>query len=163
MAPTMSRQDSRARTEEAWRLRATGRTWSEIAAELGYGSPSAAYMAVTRLTKRTPAAAPEAVRRSASEGLRIMRAVLYEQFADAKVRNDNDDLTLLAKELRNNIVEDAKLHGAHSPVKVQTEVHVSQSAVAILDRAESELLALAQRQPRKSASNIIEAEVVPAP
>ncbi|MFP2991287.1 hypothetical protein [Mycobacterium intracellulare] len=140
MAPVMNRQDSRARAEEAWRLRATGRTWAEIAVEIGYGSPSAAYMAVTRLNKRTPAASPETVRRSAAEGLRVMRAVLFEQFADAKQRGDNDDLVLLGKELRNNIAEDAKLNGAHAPVKSQVDINVRQDAVAIIADARSRLL-----------------------
>lgn len=148
MAPTMSRQDSRARAEEAWRLRAVGRTWSEIAIELGYGSPSAAYMAVTRLNKRTPATSPDTARRSAAEGLRVMRATLFEQFADAKQRGDNDDLTLLARELRNNISEDAKLHGAHAPARSQVDVNIRQSATAIIADA------------RQRLSSVIDAEVI---
>lgn len=151
MAPTLSRQDSRARAEEAWRLRVVGRTWWEIANELGYGSAGAVYTAVQRLHKRTPAASPDTVRRSAAEGLRVMRAVLFERFADAKDRGDNEDLTLLGRELRNNIAEDAKLHGAYAPVKSQLDVNVSTSATAIIAAAKQQLLAI---------DNTIDAEVI---
>lgn len=142
MAPVMSRQDSRSRAEEARRLRAVARTWSEIAIELGYGSPSAAYMAVQRLEKRTPAVSADAVRRSASEGLRVMRAVLFEQFADAKVRADNEDLVMIGKELRQNINDDAKLHGAHAPQRSQLDVNVRQSAMTIIADARERLLSV---------------------
>lgn len=156
VAPVMSRQDSRARAEEAFRLRAVGRTWTEIAAELGYGSRSAALMAVQRLQARTPPVSPDGVRRSATEGLRVMRAVLFEQFADAKVRGDNADLTVLGREIRNNISEDARLHGAHAPQRSEVDVTVSTSVTAIIDRAERDLLALAEGKPA-----VVDAEVIP--
>lgn len=69
-----------------------------------------------------------------------MRAVLFEQFADAKQRGDNDDLVLLGKELRNNIAEDAKLNGAHAPARSQVDINVRQDAVAIIADARSRLL-----------------------
>ncbi len=87
-----------------------------------------------------------------------MRATLFEQFADAKARQDNEDLTLLARELRNNISEDAKLHGAHTPQRTEVDVTVRQSATAILERAEADLLALTGRQP---GLPVIEGEVIP--
>jgi len=166
MAPVMSRQDSRARAQEAFRLRAVGRTWSEIAAELGYGNASAALMAVRRLEKRLPAEDTESIRRSASAGLRIMRSVLFEQFADARIRGDNDDLTLLGRELRANISEDAKLNGAYAPQRTEVDVNISTSVTAVIDRAERDLLALASggKSPRPQRSpqpEVIDAEVVP--
>ncbi|SON63378.1 hypothetical protein MSIMFI_04908 [Mycobacterium simulans] len=168
MAPDRSHQDSKLRAEEAFRLRATGRTWQEIADELGYKSHGAVQNAVTRLNRRTPYRAVESVRRSASEGLRIVRATLFEQFVLSRQNGDTKDLVSLACELRNNIAEDAKLHGAYAPVRSQVDINVHQSATAILDRAESELLALAERAERQhpppanavNPANVIDAEVV---
>lgn len=162
MAPTMSRQDSRARAEEAYRLRAVGRTYGEIAIALGYGSAGAVHTAIARLHKRAPATSPDAARRSASEGLRVMRSMLFEQAVDAKNRGDTDDLVLLGKEIRQNIAEDAKLHGAHAPVRSQVDVTVHQDATAIIDRMESELLALSARQPQpqRVLDAVIEGEVI---
>lgn len=114
-------------------------------------------MAVGRLTKRTPAPTAEGVRRSASEGLRVMRSTLFEQFATAKRRGDTEGLAVLAREIRSNITDDAKLHGAFAPQRTEVDVTVSQSATAILDRAEADLLALTERRPR---SQVIEGEVI---
>lgn len=159
--PVMNHQDSRARAEEAYRLRAVGRTWQEVADELGFKSHGAAQLAVARLHKRNPAQSTETVRRSASEGLRIVRAVLFERFADAKVREDNNDLLMLAKELRNNISESAKLHGAHAPQRTEVDVTVSSASEAI-DQLERQLLAIvAQRQPLPARGAVIEGEVLP--
>ncbi|WP_236950103.1 hypothetical protein [Mycobacterium sp. MS1601] len=156
-----NRQDSRRRAEEANRLRAVGRTWDEIADELGYRSRQGAQQAVERLQQRNPLGSAESVRRSASDGLRVVRAVLFERFADAKDRDDNDDLVLLAKELRANISETAKLHGAHVPVKAELDVRVTTSAAEAVNRLEQELLAIAaQRQHNPQFPQIIEGEVI---
>lgn len=155
-----TRQDSRSRAEAAYRLRAVGRTWDEIATEVGYRSRQGAQQAVERLEKRIPAQSVDTVRRSSSEGLRIVRAVLFERFADAKVRGDNEDLLMLAKELRNNISESAKLHGAHAPQRTEVEVTVSSASEAI-DQLERQLLALATaRQTQPALSATIDAEVI---
>jgi len=159
----MSHQDSRRRAEEAFRLRSCGRTWAEISEELGYRSRDGARLAVARYVDRQPAQSANAVRRSATEGLRVVRAVLFERFADAKERSDNDDLVMLAREIRNNTAETAKLHGAYAPQRTEIDVTVHQSATAILDRAESDLLALAaERHTHRfpSSGNVIDAEVI---
>lgn len=132
-------------------MRAVGRTWEEISAELGYRSRDGARLAVERLQKRNPALSADTVRRSASEGLRVVRSVLFERFADAKVREDNEDLVMLAKELRANISETAKLHGAHAPQRTEVDVNVHHSASAIIAEARERLL------------SVVDAEVVEIP
>ncbi|MGP4054134.1 hypothetical protein ACTWP6_04810 [Mycobacterium sp. 4D054] len=146
-----SRQDSRARVEEASRLRASGRTWDEIATAVGYRSRQGAQQAVERLRKRNPLASAESQRRTASEGLRIVRAVLFEEFASAKQRGDSDSLVAYAKEIRQNISEDAKLHGAYAPVRSQLDVNVRQDASAIIAEARDRLL------------SVVDAEVIEIP
>ncbi len=151
MPPTGSRQDSRARAERAFQLHACGRTWAEVSQELGYKSRGAAQLAVKRLHDRTPPESSDAARRSAAESLRITSSVLFGRFGDAARRQDDAALAMLNRELVRNRDQVAKLLGLYAPDQV--DVNVSTSASAILERAESEFLALAQ--------NTIEGEVVP--
>jgi hypothetical protein len=62
---------------------------------------------------------------------------------------------MLNRELDRVSTRWSKLHGLDAPERSEVDVNVNQSATAIIDRMETELLALA-----KSNSNIIEAEFV---
>ncbi|MDV3215240.1 hypothetical protein [Mycobacterium avium] len=164
MAPTGNRQDARARAEEAFRLRAVGRTWAEIANTLGYRGRQSAQDAVRRHLERTAPESPEAARRSASEGLRITKSVLFAELAAAKQRGDSQGLVATAKAIADMIEKDARLNGLHAPQRTEVDVNLSTDPTAIIDRLETELLALvAQREPRAAigGGNIIEAEVIP--
>lgn len=136
----MSRQSSRARSEAAFQLHAAGRTWQEIADTLNYQSRQAAQQAVKRLHARQPPASPEAVRRSSSESLRILRSILFERVAVAKVKGDDQTLIGLHRELTRNIGESAKLAGAYAPEEIN--VNVKQSPAAIIADARERLLAI---------------------
>lgn len=151
----MSRQDSRAREEHAFHLRAVGRTYEEIAEVCGFGSRSAAHSAVQRYEKRQPAPNAEGVRRMSDEGLRLVSSVLFERFADAKVREDNKDIVMLSKEIREVGAERSKLAGAYAPKQSELTVNVRQEAVAVIDKSEADLLAIVARN-----DNVIEGEVV---
>ncbi|OBF56720.1 hypothetical protein A5756_10525 [Mycobacterium sp. 852002-53434_SCH5985345] len=162
MPPTMNRQDSRARAEEAFRLRAVGRTWSEIANTLGYRGRQSAQDAVRRHLDRTAPESPEAARRSASEGLRITKSVLFAEMASARQRGDFQGVVSAAKAIADMIEKDARLNGLHAPQRTEVDVNVSTDPRAVIDRLETELLALvAQREPRAAiGGNVIETEVV---
>lgn len=156
----MNRQDSRARAEEAFRLRAVGRTWSEISQSLGYRSRGAAQLAVRRHLERNAPESPEAARRSASEGLRITKSVLFATLADARRSGDSQAVVSTAKAIADMIEKDARLNGLHAPGRTEVDVSVSANPAAIIDRLETELLALvAQRPPTAIGGNIIDAEV----
>ncbi|KAA1431101.1 MULTISPECIES: hypothetical protein [Mycolicibacter] len=162
MAPTMNRQDSRARAEEAFRLRAVGRTWAEISETLGYRNRGSAQVAVRRHLERTAPESPEAARRSASEGLRITKSVLFAELAAAKQRGDSQALVATAKAIADMIEKDARLNGLHVQTAQQVDVKVSADPAAIIDRLETELLALvAHREPPPAldGGNIIDAEI----
>lgn len=158
----MNRQDSRARAEEAFRLRAVGRTWAEISRTLGYRSRGAAQLAVKRLMDRTPPETAEHARAQASEGLRITKSVLFAEMAAAKQRGDSQAVVSAAKAIADTIEKDARLNGLHAPQRTEVDVNVSTDPRAVIDRLETELLALvAQREPRAAiGGNVIEAEVV---
>jgi hypothetical protein len=158
----MNRQDSRSRAEEAFRLRAVGRTWAEISATLGYRSRGAAQLAVRRLMDRTPPETAEHARAQASEGLRITKSVLFAELAAAKCRGDSQGLVAAAKAIADMIERDARLNGLHAPQRTEVDMKVSADPAAIIDRLESELLALvARREPQTAlgGGNIIDAEV----
>ncbi|MCH9730622.1 MAG: hypothetical protein K0U84_13275 [Actinomycetia bacterium] len=152
-----NRQDTRRRAERAASLKALGRTWQEIADTLGYRSRQAAQQAVERLDNRTPPLNAEMLRRQEDEELRIRRAVLHEQFHEARRMRDIDNLVTLNRELDRISTRRAKLLGLDAPERSEVDITVQQSATAILDRAESELLALAQRQPPRL--EVIDAEI----
>ncbi|SIJ61623.1 Uncharacterised protein [Mycobacteroides abscessus subsp. bolletii] len=167
MAPTGNHQDSRARAEEAFRLRAVGRTWAEISRSLGYRSRGAAQAAVKRLMDRTPAESPGQARARADESLRITQSVLFGRLASAVQRGDDDVVSSMAKEIRATVAERSKLVGAYAPQRTEVDVQVTQTPTALIDRLESELLALvAQQQPQQPAALgggviDVEAEEVP--
>src|SRR5260370_874048 len=110
VAPVMNRQDTRARAEEAWRLRATGRTWDEIAVELGFGSRSA---------------------------------------------RKNGDWEKRGRQKRGNIAEKARRPGAPPPKEAKRGGRGNRPP-AVIDRMESDLLAIAARQ----RGEVIDAEVI---
>lgn len=113
------------------------------------------------LYKRFPPESPETARRSLTEGLRIQLSRLHQRFADAEARNDTDAMVALAKELRGTSDAIARLNGLAVPQRTEVDVTVHQSATAIIDRMEAELLALAaQRQPQHAIGAVIEGEVI---
>lgn len=157
----MSREDSRARAEEAFRLRAVGRTWAEISQTLGYRSRGAAQLAVRRLMDRTPSETPGQARARADESLRITQSVLFGRLAVATQSGDDETLTKVAKEIRATVAERSKLAGAYAPQRTEVDVNVSGDPSAIIANAERELLALvAERQQSLPAAPILDAEVV---
>ena len=112
MAPTMNRQDSRHRAEQAFRLRAVGRSWQEGATALGYRGRQSAQDAVRRHLDRTAPESAEAARRSLVESARITSAVLFDRFAAAVAGEDAQTVAVLNRELARNRDQLAKLLGA---------------------------------------------------
>lgn len=134
-------------------MAATGATWQEIADTLGYRSRQAASQAVKRLHDRTPPESIGQARAKHDNALRLLQRNGFTRYLLALEAGDDDTAIRYSKELRSTIAERAKLAGAYAPEQVDVNVH--QSATAIIDRMESELLALAQSNP-----NIIDAEVI---
>ena len=149
MAPCMSLRDSRARAERAFGLRAIGRTWREVASELGFKSIGAAQLAVSRHLARSSPESVDTTRRGAVESLRITTSVLFDRFAAAVGRGDDATAALLNRELVRNRDQAARLLGLYAPS--QTEVDVRVSASALIADTRERLLA------------VVDAEVVEEP
>jgi hypothetical protein len=143
-------------------FKSVGYTWQQIADNLGYRSRQAAQQAATRFEAKNPPESVEAARRREGEALRIIKATLFERFADAKHRGDNDAMVALSRELRNTSDAIARLNGLNTSVAQQVDVNVHHSATAIIDRMETELLALAARQPnmRPALGAVIEGKLI---
>lgn len=158
----MSREDSRRRAERARWLRGTGKTWQQIADSEGFRSRRAAQQAVARLAESEPADNPITARRTASDGLRITKSIMFAGMAEARQQGDHQAVVAYARAIADSIDKDAKINGLHAPVKSEVGVNVTTDPRAVIDRLESELLALvAQREPQAVIDSrpIIDAEV----
>lgn len=143
-------------------MAATGATWQEIADQLGYRSRQAASQAVKRLGSRTAPETVEQARAKHDNALRLLQRSSFTRYLNALQDGDDNVALQYAKEIRSTVAERAKLVGAYAPSQAVVDVNVSSDASAIIDRMESELLALvAQRQAQPALiGNVIEGEVI---
>jgi len=151
MAPVMPLRDSRARAERAFQLRAIGRSWREAANELGYRSVGAVQRAVQRHELRNGPEPVETSRRSLITSARITHSILFDRFAAAIDREDDETAALLNRELVRNRDQIAKLTGSYAPENIN--VNVSQTPAAIIADARARLLAVVDAE-------VIDARVV---
>ncbi|NOR03674.1 hypothetical protein HGK72_26850 [Mycolicibacterium fortuitum] len=163
MPPQGPRPTARKRAADAYRLRCTGRTWQEIADALGYGSPASAYGAVAKHIERMPAEEIEMARAMSAGSYRQVIAQLYDVARKAKTTNKLTTAVQALQAIADVQDKHDKLTGLHIAVPTKVEVNVT-SAVAVLERAEADLLAIAAENPpaivAKSAPAVIDAEVV---
>lgn len=145
MPPIGDRKTARQRAAEAYRLRCMNRTWDEIATALKYGSPASAFKAVAGHIKRMPAEEAEMARAFSAGNYRQVIAELYSVAAKAKSANRLTTAVQALEAAANVQDKHDRLTGLHVVVPTKVDVNVT-SAVAIVDRAEAELLALAAKQ-----------------
>jgi AraC-like DNA-binding protein len=160
---TMTRfLDSRHRAEQAAKLVGTGATWQEIADRVGYRSRQAAQLAVKRYRDQSPAESVEQARAKHDAALQLLQRNGFTRYMHALQAGDDDTVLQYSKDIRGTVVERAKLAGAYAPVQSELTVTVEQSASAIVDRAESELLELVKSLPPPPlpALSVIDAEVI---
>lgn len=142
-------------------MAATGATWQEIADQLGYRSRQAASQAVKRLGKRTPPETVEQARSKHDNALRLLQRSNFTRYLTALQAGDDSVALQYSKEIRSTVAERAKLVGAFAPAQAVVDVTVSTDPSSIIDRMESELLALvARRQAPPALGGVIEGEVI---
>ncbi len=162
----MNRQDSRARAERVVLARAVLRKpWRDIMRDEGFKSVGAAQTTYKRemaRRKQAPKALAEMTAQEILERRDVATRVAVGQLLNASRAGDVPGVAAMLREIRHNDVETAKMLGLYEPAKV--DVNVTTDATAIIDRMESELLAvLAQRPPQHqlpTAAPILEAEVI---
>ncbi|SKV05611.1 Uncharacterised protein [Mycobacteroides abscessus subsp. bolletii] len=163
MPPDRPRADSRKRAADAYRLRCMGRTWDEIAKATGFKSHASAFNAVKKHIQRMPAEDQELARAYSAGNYRQVIAQLYEVVARARTANRHTTAVQALQAIADVQDKHDKLTGLHIAVPTKLEVNVT-SAVAVLERAEADLLAIVAENPRalaaKAAQPVIDAEVV---
>lgn len=140
--PQMSREDSRRRAERARWLRGTGKTWQQIADSEGFSGRRSAKVAVDRLMTSEPAEDHTAARRTAADGLRVIKSIMFAGLASAQRAGDHPAVVAYARAIADNIDRDAKLHGLHVPVAQQVDVTVTGDPAALLAETRRQLLAV---------------------
>lgn len=163
MPPIGPRPQARQRAAEAYRLRCMGRTLAEIADAKGYGSPSAANNAIKKHIQRMPPEEQASARAYSAGGYKLVVGQLWEILANAKRAGEHNSAIAAARAIAEVQDKHDRLLGIAAPPVTEVNVTVHQSAAAVIDRAEEELLALT-RQARPAIApagpEVIEAEIV---
>lgn len=164
MAPKGPRADARAKAEAAFRLRCRGRTWQEIADELGFKSRSSATLAVKRMMLREP---PEDVTQSRTYTAGAYRqsiASLFRQLEKAEAANDTEAVVSINRAIGYIADKNARLTGQQIPVVQEVDhnvnVQVNSSTTTVIEQAKKDLLAIAAGNHEAGALPYIDAEVV---
>ena len=159
----MTRQESRDRAERVVLARAVLRKpWRDIMRDEGFKSVGAVqntYKRELARRKQAPKALAEMTAQEILERRDATTRIAVSQLIDASRVGDVSGVAAMLREIRHNDVETAKMLGLYEPAKV--DVSVSHDATAIIDRMETDLLALvAKQQPAQAAlgGNIIDAE-----
>ena len=158
----MNRKSSNQRCRDAWELRCRGRTWQEIADQLGYKSKHNAYAAVTRWIKQNPPDDLTTLRRATGDTIRHLATRLADEAHHALEEGQRAEAANLARAALDGLDRYAKLTGQHIPV----EVNVNVTATAALADTRARLLdaidAATTEPPAITAQAPIEAEVIDA-
>jgi AraC-like DNA-binding protein len=141
MAPTMNRQLTRHRAEQAERMHATGASWQEIADALGFKTRQGAIMAVQRLRNTTPPETVEQARAKHDSTLRMIQQRMFAGFLRADQARDDETAIKYAKEIRGIVGERAKLHGSYAPQRTEVDVTVTETPAALLAQTRQRLMA----------------------
>jgi len=158
----MDRKASTQRCRQGWELRCRGRTWQEIADQLGYKSKHNAYAAVTRWIKQNPPDDLTTLRRATGDTIRHLATRLADEAHHALEEGQRAEAANLARAALDGLDRYAKLTGQHTPV----EVNVNVTATAALADTRARLLdaidAATTEPPAITAQAPIEAEVIDA-
>jgi len=164
MAPKGPRSDARARAEEALRLKCRGRTWQEIADELGFQSRSSAAKTVKRLMLREPPEDVITARAYTVGAYRQSISSLFRQLEKAEAANDTEAVIAINRAIAYVADKNAQLTGQKIPVTQEVDhnvtLEVNTSASAVLDSAEKDLLAIAAGHRDAGRLPVLDAEVV---
>jgi len=156
----MDRKASTQRCRDGWELRCRGRTWQEIADELGYKSHHNAYAAVTRWLHKNPPDDLNTLRRATGDTLRHLATRLADEAHHALDEGQRTEAATLARAALDGLDRYAKLTGQHIPVEVNVNVTATQALsdtrarlLEAIDAATTEPAAITAQAP-------LEAEIV---
>jgi hypothetical protein len=151
MAPSGDRQTTRARAEAAWRLRVRGRTWQEIADEVGFKSRHSACKAVRTFLEKNPPDDIDTMRRAVGQVMVETLATVRDSLDEAHRLGKHRDVAELGKVVLDGLDKRAKLEGLYVAVPQVVDVNVTQTVVEMITDTRAKLQAA------------IDAEIVPLP
>lgn len=159
----MDRKASTQRCRQGWDLRCRGRTWQEIADQLGYKSKHNAYAAVTRWIKQNPPDDLTTLRRATGDTIRHLATRLADEAHHALEEGQRAEAANLARAALDGLDRYAKLTGQHIPIEVNVNVTATQALadtrarlLEAIDNADTP--AITAQAPLEV--DVIEAEVV---
>jgi hypothetical protein len=151
--PKPGTTENRERARQAFELRARGQTWAKIADTLNYSSPAAAYKAVQKHANKRP---PERIDTNRKLSIHNRHNAIEYLWALAKAAGSAGRYADAANVVSRIVDAQDKLDRitgvAMAPL---TEITVNvggSSAVAIIEQAEQQLLALASARPTPPAA-----------
>lgn len=136
----MTHAASRERCRQGWDLRRRGRTWDEVATELGWRSRAAACKAVNKWLAQNPQDDLVTMRRASGDTLVEMTTKLAEAVPDAIKAGKYRDAAELGKVVIDGVDKYAKLTGQHVAVPKQVDVTVTQTLTQVLADTRARLL-----------------------
>lgn len=162
MPPEGTHADSRKRAEQALKLRCRGRTWQEIADELGYRNRGSATTAVKRLILREPPEDLVTARTYTAGAYRMVTAQLFESLDAAKAAGNHEAVVSISRAIGYIQDKHANLTGQKviQVQEVDVNVQVHSTASAVVENAEKELLAIAAGRHEAGMLPVLDAEVV---
>ena len=108
------------RAQRAWVMRIAGRTWQQIADEVGYADQSSAHRAVTTFREQTPAIDGAEIRRELHERTEALWAEAWQAVIDREPGATRSAVAVLDRW--------AKLTGSDAPTRISVG-HIESLAV----------------------------------
>lgn len=136
----MNRQASNQRAEQAWNLRCLGRTWPEVARELGYRRQDTARHAVAKWLQKNPNDDLETMRRASGMMLVNTTRKLNQALDLALDLGKTRDAAELGKAIFDGVEKYARLTGQHVVKPTEINLNVNQTLVEILVDTQARLM-----------------------
>lgn len=152
----MNRKASQERCRRGWELRCRGRTWQEVADELGFRSRQNAAAAVNTWLRANPPDDLETMRRATGDTLVMTAARALDAMETAIQAGRYRDAAELGKVAIDGMDKHAKLTGQHIVVPKEVSVHI-QSVTEIIASTRSQLMAALDAE----VLSVVDVEVEP--
>ena len=141
LGPSGNRAHTNARAERAWRLRVRGRTWQEIADEVGFKSRHSAQKAVQAFLRKNPPDDIDTMRRAVGQVMNETMATVRDSLDNAHAEGRHRDVAELAKVILDGADKRAKLEGLYVAVPQVVDVNVTQTMTELVSDTRAKLQA----------------------
>jgi phage major head subunit gpT-like protein len=138
-----------------------GKTWTDIATQLGYSGPGSACKQITTWARKQPPEALSEHRMYSVETRRMVMTQLWELTATAKRDGKISDAVTALRAIADIQDRQDRILGIQ-PTPAEITVNVTGTAASVIDQAEQQLLAIAASAVAQQPALVLDAEVVEA-